>query len=156
MFEGIVGLIRAKIKGRDWGIKDIIKLQRDCVMLIVYLEYLVVDENTDGDDSDGKALGFDRGSISYRISVQESIEMDSGNMGRLQYEERVKEFAKEVASVVRDEGGKRLGEIITQTFGASMASHLQNYNQVLINSEQEASKSDFGHNLEIFINPWQT
>ena len=80
--------------------------------------------------------------------------MGAPKMGPPKYATRVKEFVKEVGSLVRVEGSKWLSELIAETFNVGMTSHLQNYNQVQINSENEASASDFGHNLEIFINPW--
>ena len=88
-------------------------------------------------------------------SLQEGRSRDSGKASSQKYAVRARDFVEEVTDVVRDQGSKRLDHLITEAFTSSIASHLQNYNQVQINSEEEAQASDFGHNLELFINPWK-
>ena len=104
VFEGIIAQISSRIGGIDDGVDEIMKLQRDCVLLTLYFEFLVVDEHKNTNDIRGMHLKQGRATM----SVQDSSEMGPGNSTGQRYEERVQEFVKKIASLFRDEGAKKL------------------------------------------------
>ena len=104
VFERIIAQIRSRIGGIDDDVDEIMKLQRDCVLLTLYLEFLVVDEHKNTNGIQGMNPKHGGGAM----SVQDSIEMDPGVATGQRYEERVQEFVKKIASLFRDEGAKKL------------------------------------------------